>query len=72
MSVSKGAMGPRIACGAAGRTVGPANVDSTPEAEDELDAAAEDGSAEDCMALEGNAEDEVCVEDAVENELEEL
>jgi hypothetical protein len=71
MSVSKGAMGPRTACGAAGRTVGPANVDSTPEAEDELDTAAE-GAAEDCMALEGNADDEICVEDVVENGLEEL
>jgi hypothetical protein len=70
MSVSKGAMGPRIGCGAAGRTVGPANVDSTPEAVDGLDAAA--GAAEDCMAIEGNADDEVCVEDVVENGLEEL
>ena len=70
MSVSKGAMGPRIGCGAAGRRVGPANVDSTPEAVDGLDAAA--GAAEDCMAIEGNADDEVCVEDVVENGLEEL
>jgi hypothetical protein len=67
MSVSKGAMGPRTACEAAGRTVGPTNVDSTPEAVDELDAAAED-----CMALEGNADDKICVEDVVENGLEEL
>jgi hypothetical protein len=72
MSVSKGAIGPRTGCGAAGRTVGPANVDSTPEAVDGLDAAAEDGAAEDCTALDGNADDKVCVEVVVENGLEEL
>jgi hypothetical protein len=72
MPVPKGAIGPRTAFGAAGRTVGPANVDSTPDTIFGLDAAAEDGAAEDCMALEGNVDDETCVEDVVENGLEEL